>query len=636
MRKKILPIILSGALLISCSSFAGCGEKSGDNSAIVWSALSTDKYMRTETPQTYSEAKLDFVGMKGETTALQVMITAKKYIKSFNLEFKDLSSKSGGVFSKENFKAYAERYVEVYDPYINDAYRGKAYLSDAGYYPDALVPLDRYIKNSEDRIADGDNQGIWVDCIIPSNAMAGEYSGTFTLNYGDETKEIPVSLKVYNVTMPEEVHSSSYFGIYYEQLSYGEGDNYTTETARAYYDFLLSKRLCADNLPPQYEKDLPTLFEFFASVAENPKVTSYCIPYRLLGYNKEILSPRPEEASKYSAQQRAAEADKLQANLKNIIETLLEKNLVLRSEGNEDIDLFKKLILSVEDEPGADWRFNRIRIFGERLTAAKRAVLQEKQAVWEAHPDLEQSLRSLEQICASNYVSSELWVSSKNGEGEEYVPDYEKGDGLKVWCPEQHSFRKADFRETVKERQALGEKFLWYTCCVNSPVMSYYVESIPVSTRAYSWMQYQYGIQGVLYWDTVHWTTVVGGDPYKSVFHTNGWGSDEGILLYPGVKYGLKTPVSSIRLEQIFHGQQDYEYFYMLDAYLTEYEIQAEAADLIEKLLVGIFEDGAYTVETAQGIDLETGRIQILSLLQDFATGNVNSAQTTINKILNK
>ena len=107
------------------------------------------------------------------------------------------------------------------------------------------------------------------------------------------------------------------------------------------------------------------------------------------------------------------------------------------------------------------------------------------------------------------------------------------------------------------------------------------------------------------------------------------------MLLYPGVKYGLKTPISSIRFEQLFHGQQDYEYFYMLDAYLTANEIETSSSELIAKLLIGL-RDGAYTLETAQGADLERSRMKVLDLLQDFANDDVDSAKQKINNILDK
>ena len=62
--KKIVCLFLSAILLSACVIAAGCDtDKNESGSAIVWSALSTEKYMRDKTPETYTEAKLDFVGV---------------------------------------------------------------------------------------------------------------------------------------------------------------------------------------------------------------------------------------------------------------------------------------------------------------------------------------------------------------------------------------------------------------------------------------------------------------------------------------------------------------------------------------------------------------------------------------------
>ena len=633
LKKKILPLCMCGLMLVSA---AACEEtktvQTGD-SAIVWTALSTDKYMRDQKMETYNEPKLDFVGMKGETTALQVMITANEHIKSFDLEISDLTSADGTEFSADNIKPYAERYVDVYDPFINGKNKSAIpYTPPAGYYPDALVPLDRYIKNREAKIEEGHNQGIWVDCVIPVDATPGNYTGTFTVSYGNKTQDIPVTLKVYDLTMPEEVHSQTMFGIWYEELAYGEGDLYNVNTNQTYYDYLASKRLASDDLPPEHMKNIDTFIAYISErAAEDPKITAYMLTKALIGYDIEVLVPKPENEERYPEARREQEAEKLKTNLIDRLSKILDANLALRAEGNEDIDLFKKLILACEDEPSSEYRIKRVRVFAEILTSAKRAVVEKYETALVDHPDLKESIEKVAQICASNRVDKSLFVSSKNGADEEYVPDYEKGDGLTTWCPEGYMFKDKAFRDVVKERQALGERFTWYTCVANSPVMSYFIECMPVSMRMYSWMQYEYGVEGILYSDTVHWSGK--GDPYENPYQ-NGWGAGESMLLYPGAKYGLQTPVSSIRLEQLFHGQQDYEYFYMLDAYLTANEIETSAAELIEKWLVNL-RDGAYTLETATGADLERSRIQVLDLLQDFADGDITAAQTKINEIMN-
>ena len=176
-----------------------------------------------------------------------------------------------------------------------------------------------------------------------------------------------------------------------------------------------------------------------------------------------------------------------------------------------------------------------------------------------------------------------------------------------------------------------GEEFWWYTCVANSPIMSYYVESIPASMRMASWMQYDYNVKGMLYWNVVQWRST--DDPYKDI-HYKDFGGGEGLLVYPGSKYGLKTPISSIRLEQLRAGQQDYEYFYMLQEYLTANDMPITAREIIADIGGNFYENAYFDVDISEK-DFEEYRIKLLDILQDFANDDSTAASEKINKIIN-
>ncbi len=627
--RKFFSVLLASLVMALPFFAAGCNETGAGDQAIVWSALSTEKYMLDKAPAAYTKAELDFTGMKGETQSAQLMITAKEDIKGFNLTAGELSGANGAKIGVSDIDIYAERYVEIYNPYLN-WHHGGEYYADAGFYPDALIPIEKYRAKREDRIAEGNNQGIWIDIKIPADAAAGDYSGEFTLTLEEKTMKIPVTLKVYDLLMPEEVHAASCFNIWWDQLGFGEGENFDGNTNEVYYEYLLSKRLCSGDVNPDYTKNMEAFIGHITELAQNPKVTCYRIPDSLAHFDKEVIVPQDE--TMYTSEQIEAARDQLQQGLTNQLEMILQTNLDLREEqATKDIDLFKKAIYYFEDEPTIGVRTNRVRVFCERLTAAKRDVLTRYEAQLAEHPDLRESLENVQNVTPSNYVKDVLFVSSKNPEGEPYEPDYEKGDGLQHWCPEMYKWSETAFRATVRERQSYGEEFWWYTCVVNSPAPSYYVESMPINIRLASWMQYQYGVTGTLYWDVVHWKGIQGGDPYEDVQY-NEYGGGEGLLLYPGVKYGQKTPISSIRLEQIRAGQQDYEYFYMLDTYLAETDCEYTAADIIAEMGKTLY-NGTTTLETASYTEFEENRIWMLDVLQDFADGNETAALEKINAL---
>ena len=80
--------------------------------------------------------------------------------------------------------------------------------------------------------------------------------------------------------------------------------------------------------------------------------------------------------------------------------------------------------------------------------------------------------------------------------------------------------------------------------------------------RVPTWINYQYGITGLLYWSTV--TTVIEpwwNPAFAHPRHYNGGG----FLFYPGVPCGIDGPVCSMRLKNLRDGMEDYEYFTLLE-----------------------------------------------------------------------
>lgn len=117
----------------------------------------------------------------------------------------------------------------------------------------------------------------------------------------------------------------------------------------------------------------------------------------------------------------------------------------------------------------------------------------------------------------------------------------------------------------IKERQAAGDSF-WFTTdgqqCLDTPYLG--------TERLLSWACFQHGVGGFEFWGVNWWTY----DPHKFGWHAyisqadsektaNFWvryPNGDGYLAYPG-KDG---PISSIRLEAVRDGAEDYEYLQIL------------------------------------------------------------------------
>lgn len=635
MKNKILSVILA---CLTVFLFVGCNGESQQQEVKVYTLLPTEKYMREQEIDFAESNELSFVGIKAETQSAQIMFNSDKKINSFDLRVQDLFGKNNQIIKAENVSVFAERYVEIYLPFMQN----QTYLSMSGYYPDALVPLDKYKMRLEDKVSANDNQTLWIDVNIPTDAVEGEYTGKFTLVVNDIEKDIDVKLYVYDLVMPEEVHSASHFAIWYEQIAFGEGDNMDSQTYQRYYDYLLTKRLCSAQLTPAETKNMTTYLTAIEKAATNPKVTSYIIPltssFGTAVDDSIKLKLCPEKSESNYTEEDKKIIDKtyttLFTGIKNQLKTILDRNIELRQvEGKENIDLFAKAFYYCEDEPPiGSSRMRFVRIFNEIMTKAKNEILNEYSSVFENNSDLLSSFKSLYAICPSIYMQDALFVSN-NDDG---TPNYEKGDGLMFWCPEMYMFNDKSFRDTALERLEYGENLWWYLCVSNTPRPSYYVESLPVNIRMQSWMQYNYSVQGVLYWDVCHF-----GGPYKetgsSVYddvYYGGYGGGEGILLYPGERYGMKNPLSSWRLEQIRLGQQDYELFYMLNSYLELIETEITAVDVVDNLGKNMYTGTTVDLKNGTPEALENARLAILEILEKFQDGDINSAISLVEKIV--
>ena len=642
MKKKILVVLMAIICCFGAVTVSGCGETESESVATVWTASSSEVFVQDVIPETFPEAKLNLSAMKGETESGQIMITANKYIRGINVETADLTDEKGSVIAKENVKIYGEHYVEILSPYINSGNTNVTIAAPAGFYPDALIPYANFQAKREDRVEAGNNQGIWVDVKVPENAKAGNYTSVIKLTLGEEkeTVTVPITLKVYDMQMPVEVHSRSAFNIWYSQIASGEKENYTAETNQKYFDYLLEKRLCSSSVDPNKRTNLSQYIDYMVELAMNPKVTTYQVQNVFLGIkNPNFLAERPPQSVGKSEEEIAklkTEAENTAyAGIKNVFTKILEKNVSKIEEDGEKygkLNMFKKLVFYFQDEPTRGYRTQMIKKFNQIMTQVKRDVISENQATFNKYPFLAESLKNdVRDMTPTDIIDSDLFVSDK----PDGTPDYEKGDGTTLFVLHCYKFNSESARAIIKKRQSYGEQYWWYTCVRNSPALSYYVESKTMNMRLQGWQQFEYSLLGVLYWDVVQWGYFPDYNPYKTLEMGNGWGNGEGVLLYPGQPYGVNGPVSSIRMENIFQAQEDYEYLYMLNEYVEEYNkangTTFNVHDIVGNMIKDLHE-GTFIKESATPAQLESCRIRVLNILEKFTKGDADSAIADLQK----
>jgi hypothetical protein len=142
--------------------------------------------------------------------------------------------------------------------------------------------------------------------------------------------------------------------------------------------------------------------------------------------------------------------------------------------------------------------------------------------------------------------------------------------------------------QTVAERRKAGEEVWWYICCgPKAPYIGLFIEHPAAELRLWGWQSWQYGVQGILIWETSYWTSGTAfpktlQDPWQDpMSYVSGygvpagtkqfWGNGDGRFFYPPRRDPntpgepvLDGPIPSLRWECLRDGVEDYEYFVLL------------------------------------------------------------------------
>lgn len=190
----------------------------------------------------------------------------------------------------------------------------------------------------------------------------------------------------------------------------------------------------------------------------------------------------------------------------------------------------------------------------------------------------------LSRLFPGYHMVTPFYVESINGiEQNQLEIQNGKSD---IICPKSDLFSKKAFVDGVNKRVSNGDKAWWYVCCDPRPDSAYcnlFVQQTGLKHRILFWQQKQLDITGLLYWDVNYWRDAQfsDGSPANSVWEsswTTPWtGNDtfgDGSLLYNGNYAGINGPVSSLRLECVVNGIEDYEYLDMADRVLGNKETE--------------------------------------------------------------
>lgn len=520
--KKVFSMLLGGVMAFFATA---CGKPGGSSSvekgeAELFSTYITDKILKDVAVEEEQKLPLQFafLAAQGESEAAQIIMAATKNITEYEFSVSDLTcAATGETFKKENFETFHQKYIEVKS---NSSTAGGE-DGPLGWYPDILVPLNKAIEYGENTVKQGENQGVVVQAHIPSTQKAGLYEGTFTLKIDGEAKSIPVELQIYNTQIPDVPTFDSIFLVSREELIYGEGDN-SLEMYATYCDKLIEYN-CMPFILPASAGD----YEGYAQQVKKyyHKISGYSIPasYSNERVDKEKLTMYLMEIVKLSLQDGVNYLSKVRNYYPLIDEPL--------SQGK--VELANKLSKQYSEDVGVIADEIRALEISDHVNCTKEDIAQ-----------------CVEQM--KNIVTAHI---------DPQLPE------VTHFCA---GWSQLDSEAQRQEYYDSNVDYWWYGCnAPTNPYPTFHMDDMNnmVSTRVMGYMSEMYGVQGELFWETVLYrqTSFDGGyfhkintDVYESPMQYPGTNGD-GVLFYPGVRYGMDEPLVSNRLLAIRDAHEEFD-----------------------------------------------------------------------------
>ncbi|NLG14744.1 MAG: DUF4091 domain-containing protein [Lentisphaerae bacterium] len=542
--------LILGILMASCISSkriayeVPCETKK----AVVWATHPLQQVLGDKPHRDYDRDKLPGIelhAVRNEYENAQVIVSAKEDVR-VSVSLSNLTHREvrNCIIPGDCGEIFVEKTIAI----KKNWHRNGAPLGD---YPDALIPLENANDFDLNVARKGRNLGFWISLKIPTDAKAGMYDGQVLVAMGDEVVHIPVSLRVYDITLPDRTTSRSHFNINANEVSHYELDS-SKEMFDAYVQFLRSHRLspiglCGGIAKKQYASRDERLAE---AAIEHVKAGGTTVGLPIVQQVKDgfkLIDPD---------------------QLANTIAFVTHEGYKCGLNLPKAFACYNYFI----DEPfytnQPDGRVEKmIEAYDLAIEKASKILLENK----EFDPKSDLGKEIMEQIPKIPHIITDYFDDVNR-----YRPPLKNHDGTPftyagkkvALCPKFNGFTTAERRAQYDN----GFERWCYTCNEpGHPYPSYHTDDILASPIAISWMMAEYGIQGNLMWviNLYGLSGVKVEDPYAEA-HIGTGANGDGQLVYPGKLYGVYGPVATMRMKAILDGNEDFELLSMVKAALQK------------------------------------------------------------------
>jgi hypothetical protein len=475
---------------------------------------STDElYLRREVPSNVIE-EVDLTGWKGERLNAQIIIWSPDTLEQVRVRVNDLTNGSGNKIAAKNISLSLVRYVLSNYPYgAKDAVCGTSPYKDGYLMPDRFETLDRF------ELPGKSVRPIWISINVPSDAVPGTYKSTVEVLSEKHKKQLNVSVKVQNKTLPPP-----------SQWSY-RLDLWQNPWAVAEYNHLKP-------WSPEHKALLKQHMKLYADMG-GKYITTYGVhspwadnEFRIEGGMIEWIKQKDGKWKfDYSIFDQYVELC-MSVGVKDAITIYTP---LPWAERFRYLDASTGNYVHEQWLPESDVYKNNWNAF---LTDLKKHL---EQKGWMKITYIGINENAMNQTLAAIRVvksHSPQWRITYAGDWHQeldtLLDDY------------SFLYGKEPTVEQQKKRSERGDKSTFYVCC-NPPYPNNFLFSPPIEGRWLSWYAAAYGYDGFLRWALDAWPE----DPTRDGRHGS-WAAGDCFMVYPGGN-------SSIRYEKLREGIVDFE-----------------------------------------------------------------------------
>ena len=440
------------------------------------------------------------------------------------------------------------------------------YYNKTGYFPDALPPLETPVK-----VKPYENQPLWITIRVPENAVAGDYTGTVVITSDGAKTQVPFKLTVWNVSLPARnrlstAYELSHSVVFYYHNATNADISIRREILEMYWDIYVANRISPFDWAP-----LDPI-----SVTWNPTANPPNATLDVVEHEKEI----DRVVAKYGSftNLRFDPLGMRRISAGSVIGDGSIEGYAIGTPQHEA--MFASYVSQVETFYRNKGILDNVYVyrFDEPTSNHFGFIAEDFARLQKYAPDLARMITA---------EPSDAFIAELD----------DKGTNIDIWCPNAPGFNTTE----AQKRKELGEKFWWYTCVGSGESGKIFTAmDIPgTATRVWGWETFRNGIEGSLHWRTNYWNAppfARNQNPYEDPMSYSesgkNWGNGDGRFIYPpleaavpGMNNGqpvMKPPVSSIRLEMLLAGFQDYEMLCMLH---DKKATRPDLADQIDVLL---------------------------------------------------